>query len=175
MPVSTNSFTALALAPGVDAAVAAAAARALYELPFADLIFRAQTVHRANFDPNEVQMSTLLSIKTGGCPEDCAYCPQSARHDPGQSDLAISFFRCHKRKRLIKGSSGAWLYSSLVFHRWTSSRMPSWNAAASARTASTIANVLLAPKYQRTPAPSRPPPSAWQHRREWTGWYSRPR
>ena len=57
--------------------------RALFELPFPDLMFRAQTVHRAPFDPAEVQISTLLSIKTGGCPEDCAYCPQSARYDTG--------------------------------------------------------------------------------------------
>jgi len=57
--------------------------RALFELPFPDLMFRAQTVHRAHFDPAEVQISTLLSIKTGGCPEDCAYCPQSARYDTG--------------------------------------------------------------------------------------------
>lgn len=54
---------------------------ALFDLSFNDLIFRAQTVHRVYFDPNQVQMSTLLSIKTGGCPEDCAYCPQSARHE----------------------------------------------------------------------------------------------
>jgi biotin synthase len=60
-----------------------AAARALFELPFADLIFRAQTVHRAHFDANEVQMSTLLSIKTGGCVEDCGYCSQSAHFDTG--------------------------------------------------------------------------------------------
>lgn len=53
---------------------------ALFELPFADLINRAQTVHRANFDPNAVQVSTLLSIKTGGCSEDCGYCPQAARY-----------------------------------------------------------------------------------------------
>jgi biotin synthase len=59
------------------------AARALFELPFADLIFRAQTVHRMHFDPNEVQMSTLLSIKTGGCPEDCGYCSQSAKFETG--------------------------------------------------------------------------------------------
>jgi biotin synthase len=58
-------------------------ARALFELPFADLIFRAQTVHRMHFDPNEVQMSTLLSIKTGGCPEDCGYCSQSAKFETG--------------------------------------------------------------------------------------------
>ena len=57
--------------------------RALFELPFPELMFRAQTVHRANFDPAAVQISTLLSIKTGGCPEDCAYCPQSARYDTG--------------------------------------------------------------------------------------------
>ena len=53
--------------------------RALFELPFPELMFRAQSVHRAHFDPTEVQISTLLSIKTGGCPEDCAYCPQSAQ------------------------------------------------------------------------------------------------
>ncbi len=56
---------------------------ALYELPFADLMFRAQTVHRENFDANAIQRSTLLSIKTGGCPEDCGYCPQSVRYDTG--------------------------------------------------------------------------------------------
>lgn len=54
---------------------------ALLGLPLNDLIFRAQTVHREHFDPNAVQVSTLLSIKTGACPEDCAYCPQSAHHD----------------------------------------------------------------------------------------------
>ena len=54
---------------------------ALFELPFNDLLFRAQQVHRAHFDPNEVQISTLLSIKTGGCPEDCGYCPQSVHHE----------------------------------------------------------------------------------------------
>ena len=57
--------------------------RALFELPFADLIFEAQRIHRLHFDPREVQISTLLSIKTGGCPEDCAYCPQSARYETG--------------------------------------------------------------------------------------------
>jgi biotin synthase len=56
---------------------------ALFALPFNDLITQAQTVHRANFDANAVQISTLLSIKTGGCPEDCAYCPQAARYSTG--------------------------------------------------------------------------------------------
>jgi biotin synthase len=57
--------------------------RALFELPFPDLMFRAQSVHRMHFDPRAVQISTLLSIKTGGCPEDCAYCPQSASYETG--------------------------------------------------------------------------------------------
>jgi biotin synthase len=54
--------------------------KALFDLPFNDLMFRAQLVHRENFDANEVQVSTLLSIKTGACPEDCKYCSQSARY-----------------------------------------------------------------------------------------------
>lgn len=58
---------------------------ALYQSPFNDLLFRAQTVHRANFDPNRVQLSRLLSIKTGGCPEDCGYCSQSVHHETGLS------------------------------------------------------------------------------------------
>ena len=55
----------------------------IYNAPLNDLLFRAQSVHRAVFDPNRVQISTLLSIKTGGCPEDCKYCPQSVRYDTG--------------------------------------------------------------------------------------------
>ena len=56
---------------------------ALFKVPFADLVFHAQQVHRCHHEPNTVQMSTLLSIKTGACPEDCAYCPQSVRYDTG--------------------------------------------------------------------------------------------
>ncbi|MFN4328972.1 MAG: biotin synthase BioB [Limnobacter sp.] len=59
------------------------AIEALFAVPFMDLMFRAQQVHREHFDANTVQLSTLLSIKTGGCPEDCAYCPQSAKYDTG--------------------------------------------------------------------------------------------
>jgi biotin synthase len=58
-------------------------ALALYEAPFNDLLFQAQTVHRKHFDPNKVQLSRLLSIKTGGCPEDCGYCSQSTHHESG--------------------------------------------------------------------------------------------
>jgi biotin synthase len=57
--------------------------KALYELPLLDLVYRAQTVHRAVWKDNKVQLCSLLSIKTGGCPEDCAYCPQAARYDTG--------------------------------------------------------------------------------------------
>ncbi|MGM4954200.1 biotin synthase BioB [Bradyrhizobium barranii] len=60
-----------------------AEAEGLYALPFADLLFRAQAVHRGNFDPNHVEAASLLSIKTGGCPEDCAYCAQSVHYDTG--------------------------------------------------------------------------------------------
>jgi len=57
--------------------------RGIFELPFNELLFQAQSVHRRHFDPNAVQISTLLSIKTGGCPEDCKYCPQSVHYDTG--------------------------------------------------------------------------------------------
>jgi biotin synthase len=63
-----------------------AAVEALFDEPLLELVFRAQEVHRRHFDPTRVQLSTLLSIKTGGCPEDCAYCPQSARYSTGVAD-----------------------------------------------------------------------------------------
>jgi biotin synthase len=66
-----------------------AEAEALYALPFPELLFRAQQVHRDWHDPTEVQMSTLLSIKTGACPEDCAYCPQSIRFDTGVANESL--------------------------------------------------------------------------------------
>ena len=59
---------------------------ALFDAPFNDLLHRAHSVHRRHFDPNAVQLSTLLSVKTGGCPEDCAYCPQAARYHTGVAD-----------------------------------------------------------------------------------------
>src|ERR1700693_444114 len=61
----------------------------LYALPLNDLLFQAHTIHRENFDPNRVQRSTLLSIKTGGCPEDCGYCPQAARYHTGVDSQAL--------------------------------------------------------------------------------------
>jgi biotin synthase len=61
----------------------------LFDAPLLDLVYRAQTAHRQHFAPGKVQLSTLLSIKTGGCPEDCGYCPQSARYDTGVADEPI--------------------------------------------------------------------------------------
>ncbi|MFN6992659.1 MAG: biotin synthase BioB [Aquincola tertiaricarbonis] len=76
-PVPRQKASGAALRWPVDAVAA------LFELPFNDLIFRAQQVHREHFNANEVQLSTLLSIKTGGCEEDCGYCPQSVHYDTG--------------------------------------------------------------------------------------------
>lgn len=74
----------------------------LFELPFNDLMFQAQQVHRAYFDPNQVQLSTLLSIKTGGCPEDCKYCPQSSRYDTSlESELLM------KKEEVMKAARDA--------------------------------------------------------------------
>jgi len=88
MPSNVTRFDTAARSPGRVASTlrndwTRAEALALYDMPFMDLLFRAQTVHRATFDPNKVQMSRLLSIKTGGCAEDCGYCSQSAHHNTG--------------------------------------------------------------------------------------------
>ncbi len=75
----------------------------LFELPFNDLMFRAQQAHRAHFDANEIQLSTLLSIKTGGCPEDCKYCPQSSRYDTGlEKELLMAKEEVLKNARAAK-------------------------------------------------------------------------
>lgn len=75
---------------------------ALFDLPFNDLMFQAQQAHRANFDANEVQLSTLLSIKTGGCPEDCKYCPQSSRYNTDvESELLM------KKEDVMKAARAA--------------------------------------------------------------------
>lgn len=68
------------VSPAVDTVWTESAIDALFDLPFSDLLYRAQQVHRRHFEPNTVQLSTLLNIKSGGCPEDCAYCPQSVRY-----------------------------------------------------------------------------------------------
>ncbi|MFN2411414.1 MAG: biotin synthase, partial [Halomonas sp.] len=80
----------------------------LFAKPFNDLLFQAQTVHREHFDPNAVQVSTLLSIKTGACPEDCKYCSQSARYDTGlerERLLPLDEVRTAARRAREKGAS----------------------------------------------------------------------
>lgn len=80
----------------------------LFTLPLNDLVFRAQTLHRQFFDPNTIQLSTLLNIKTGGCPEDCAYCPQSARYHTGvkaEPILALDEVLAAARAARDKGAS----------------------------------------------------------------------
>ena len=80
-----------------------ASVQALFDLPFADLMHQAQSVHRANHDPNKVQLSTLLSIKTGGCPEDCGYCPQAARYQTGvENEAMLDLAEVVKAARLAK-------------------------------------------------------------------------
>ncbi|MEZ6933139.1 biotin synthase BioB [Aeromonas sp. S19(2024)] len=80
----------------------------LFALPFNDLLFQAQTVHRAHFDPNEVQVSTLLSIKTGACPEDCKYCPQSARYHTGlETERLMEVEKVLERAREAKANGSS--------------------------------------------------------------------
>ncbi|HEY4316448.1 MAG TPA: biotin synthase BioB [Herbaspirillum sp.] len=78
-----KSAAQAALAPAAPLAWPVDEVAALFDLPFNELLFRAQQVHRQHFDATEVELATLLSIKTGGCPEDCGYCPQAARYDTG--------------------------------------------------------------------------------------------
>jgi biotin synthase len=86
-PNYTTNGNTMTIAPRHDWTVDEV--EALFALPFADLIHRAQTVHREHHPANTVQMSTLLSVKTGACPEDCAYCPQSVRYDTGLDREAL--------------------------------------------------------------------------------------
>ncbi|VUD51623.1 Biotin synthase [Thalassocella blandensis] len=79
--------------------------QALFALPFNDLMFQAQTAHRQYFNPNQVQVSTLCSIKTGACPEDCAYCPQSARYDTGlEREKLMAVEKVIEEAKLAKAS-----------------------------------------------------------------------
>ena len=81
---------------------------ALFALPFNELMHRAQSVHREHHDPNAVQVSTLLSIKTGGCPEDCAYCPQAARYDTGvQAQKLMSVEAVLERAKAAKAAGAS--------------------------------------------------------------------
>ncbi len=91
--LDTTVTTGTAVSPQLSAAVRHDWTRdeiaALFDLPFPELVFRAQSVHRQHFAPDEVQLSTLLNIKEGGCPEDCGYCSQSVHHDTGVPASAL--------------------------------------------------------------------------------------
>jgi biotin synthase len=89
MPDAAQSIIPGSTPPAAFSAWTVARVDALLASPFADLIFQAQQIHRQYFAPNEVQLSTLLSIKTGGCPEDCGYCPQAARYHTGVASEAL--------------------------------------------------------------------------------------
>jgi biotin synthase len=118
-PMPITSFNERGV-PAVDSASASAprwtveTIEKLYALPFNDLIYRAQGVHRQHFDANSVQLSTLISIKTGGCPEDCGYCPQAARYHTGVANEAlmsvedvVGAARCAKEKGATRFCMGA--------------------------------------------------------------------
>lgn len=82
--------------------------KTLFALPFNDLLFQAQSIHRQHFNPNEVQVSTLLSIKTGACPEDCKYCPQSARYQTGlESERLLEVEKVLERAREAKSAGSS--------------------------------------------------------------------
>ena len=81
--------------------------KALFALPFMDLILQAQRVHRACHRPNTVQMSTLLSIKTGACPEDCAYCPQSVHYETGVAREALMEVAAVRERAAAARAAGA--------------------------------------------------------------------
>ena len=79
--------------------------RALYQAPFMELLYAAHTVHRAHFNPNHIQISTLLSVKTGGCPEDCGYCPQSIRYETGlENEPLMSLEKVLENARAARAS-----------------------------------------------------------------------
>jgi biotin synthase len=88
-------------------------AEAIYNSPFLDLLYRAATVHRQNHDPQEVQVCTLLSVKTGGCPEDCAYCPQAARY---HTDVKVH--KLMEVEEVLEAASQAKAKGSTRFSAW---------------------------------------------------------
>jgi biotin synthase len=109
-----------------------AEADALYNAPFSDLMFRAQAVHRHHFDPNHVETASLLSIKTGGCPEDCGYCSQSAHYDTGLTAARLMekvdvIATASARRRPVRFGS-AWRRRGAVRRTATLTRSARWSA-----------------------------------------------
>ena len=101
------SPAAVAASPALAGKWTVSQVEALYQMPLMDLLFRAQSVHRENFDPNEVQRSALISIKTGGCPEDCNYCSQSARYKATEREalMQVEDVLAAAREAKAKGAS----------------------------------------------------------------------
>ena len=108
-----------------------AEAEALYALPFADLIFQAQCIHRDNFDPNHVETASLLSIKTGGCPEDCGYCSQSAHFDTGLKATRLmdtaDVIATAQRAKDAGATASAWPPPGAIRKTMTSRRSAIWS------------------------------------------------
>ncbi|MFV0276291.1 MAG: biotin synthase BioB [Parahaliea sp.] len=105
MPVSDIRARASEAKPEIRHDWSRAEVQALFDLPFNDLLFRAQSLHRQYFDPNQVQVSTLLSIKTGACPEDCKYCPQSNRYETGlEAEKLMAVEKVLEQARAAKAS-----------------------------------------------------------------------
>ena len=106
---------------------------ALFALPFPELMFEAARIHRLHFDPSEVQISTLLSIKTGGCPEDCAYCPQAARYDTGvkaEKLMELDAVLAEARAAKAGGAAGsAWARRGVRRRTATSRTSAPWSRA----------------------------------------------
>ena len=102
---------------------------ALFALPFNELLFRAHQVHRTHFDPNQIQLSTLLSIKTGGCTEDCGYCAQSSRYHTQVEKQALLSVEEVLEKANLKGPhfgcalERSWGLHFKTFSQWTSSSL----------------------------------------------------
>ena len=107
--------------------------RGLFALPFPELMFRAAQTHRQYFDPAEVQISTLLSIKTGGCPEDCAYCPQAVQYDTGvKAEKLMAVEAVLAEARAAKATApraSAWARPGASRRTATSSRSAPWSRA----------------------------------------------
>ena len=107
-------------------------AEALYALPFADLMFQAQAVHHRNFDPNHVETASLLSIKTGGCPEDCGYCSQSAHYDTGLKATRLmdqaEVVATARAPRMLGPAASAWRRRGVIPEIATSTMSARWSA-----------------------------------------------
>ena len=97
---------------------------ALFALPFMDLVWRAQQVHREHFDANEIQRSTLLSVKTGGCSEDCGYCSQSARNKTELEREEAAGGRCRRRRQAAKAKGASRFCMGAA---WRARRTRIWN------------------------------------------------